>query len=385
MNQEKKKLLIIALAFFVIFMIVASGCTGLNSIQFGNAPANTATLSPADTTQMINKESAQSENIKPAISWSDIYPDCDQLTKAKLIEKAKDEITDVFPNVDRTTLKGNWVEHSRLDYNHNEEIGRPYIIFEKAKALFAKIPDKIEVKIKVDPQSGEIIYFAPYGVGYQYYRQNPKPQISLEEAEKNAINLIKNIQGENSIVYNPDVSYYKLNAYEPEDIPVLYMELFDSYNGVQYENSKVFIAYDTARDEVQSYSDKSTDPKLLYGLTTLSPEPEITLEEAKQIFKDKISEKYNIDDLGLEFSEVWTHDSYLLWWDPDEYVYADDPKPLSLVWYIACSDKESREVHEKTGDTPKIGVLRIDAHTGEIYRLVYGDIWIQTFGYMPGE
>jgi hypothetical protein len=363
----KREISVLILALIFIFTVAVSGCTGLNSGQSSNNPQEVSvsqTNTPVET---------QAEIVQPTVSWKDFYPEHDEQEKSELIEKAKDEIMRLFPNVDRSTLNGVWVEHSRVNKNGYDEIGRPYINFEN---LEFSTGDSRPFVIEVDPELMKVIYYSPYSAQYN------SPVISYKEAKEKAIEFIKNAQGEDSLAYDSDAYMVSSNNYETggSGRPITVVEFCKKDGGVIYQNSNVIVEYDMSRDKVERYYDDVTDTRLLSGLTTLSPEPDITFDEAVQIFEDKLQmffedklpEKYNVDDLGLEYSKTSDYDdSYLSWWDDDNVVYADDPSPIPLVWFVGCSDKDSRKNYEETGDSPEIGAFRIDAHTGEIYKLIY--------------
>ncbi|WP_048148243.1 hypothetical protein [Methanolacinia paynteri] len=365
MKKHYQKIPFCILAACMFFVILTSGCTYNGPNPLENTPATPTNSVTAETTQSV-----QSGSTQPTVSWKDFYPDHTEQEKSQLIEKAKDEILRVFPTVDRSTLNGEWVEHARTNGAGTEMIGSPYIDFEN---LEFSSGENREFVIEVDPESMKVIYYSPYKGTYS------SAKITYGEGKEKAVEFIKKAQGGDSIADDPDAYTVMKNEYASGGRPMASVSYYKKFNGVPYESNRVSAEYDLSRDKVERYFDYTANPGLLSGLTTLSPEPDITLEEAKQIFENKISGKYDLDELELEYSETSSFDTYLLWWDDDNIVYADDPNPIPLVWFITCSDKDSREEYEETGVSPESGAFIIDAHTGEIYWLKYGEISIKKY------
>lgn len=358
-NKGNEKMAFLMFSSCLIITILISGCTTLNAGDIENTPVATATLTTE--TPGVTPQSTQSESTKPSVSWKDYYPEHNEQTKQKCIEEAKDEILRLFPDVDRTTLNGNWIEHSRINDNNNmEEIGRPHINFENVEYTSG---ESRSFAIEVDPELMRVVYYSPYSGQY-----NPAV-ISYREAKAKAIDFIKKAQGEDSIVDDPDAYMIDKNSYLISGRPIVQVEYWKKEGGVIYPRNYVYVEYDMSRDRVERYFDYLPIPELLSGLTTLSPEPDITLDEAIQMFEDKLAERYELDDLAIEYSEI--EPDYLIWLDSDKIVYADDPNPIPLVWSIGCSNEESRQEFLETGVRPICGSIQIDAHTGEIYSLIY--------------
>ncbi|WP_048150056.1 hypothetical protein [Methanolacinia paynteri] len=368
MVKRKENFLALTAALGLICAIMAAGCTaGID--QKGDGQVQGADQAPGKSTETI-----QSQIPKVSVSWKDFYPDYDDRTKSEIIEKAKDEIMQVFPDIDRSSLSGNWVESERYNDAGTKQIGSPYIEFEDVTYASG---ESRNYKIRVDPTRMKITYYSP-NTAY-----NGQPVIPYNEAKQKAIEFIRKAQGGDSIVDDPDaISYFK-NAYSEGELPMAYVVYYKTYNGVVYQENSVSVDYDMRKDKVERYFDDLTDPELLSGLTILSPEPDITYEEAIQVLEETLSKKYNLEEEGLEYITLSNCDSYLSWWDNDNLVYADDPKPLPLVWDIGMTSTESRKEYEEERVDPTSGSFRIDAHTGEVTRLVYdGDIFVKTYGYM---
>lgn len=345
--------------------ILATGCTDSGSVS--GQPAGSQV-------QETESPAVQLQNTEVSVSWKDFYPDYDDRAKSEIVEEAKDEIMRVFPDIDRSTLNGNWVGRERYNDAGTKQIGSPYIEFEEVMYTSG---ESRNYKIRVDPTRMKITYYSP-DTAYE-----GQPVISYNEAKQKAIEFIRKAQGENSIVDDPDaISYFK-NTFSSGGLPMAYVAYYKTYNGVVYQENSVSVSYDMRKDKVERYFDYLTEPELLSGLTVLSPEPDITYEEAIQVLEETLSKKYNLEEEGLEYITLSNSDSYLSWWDNDNLVYAGDPEPLPLVWDIGMTSTESRKEYEEERVDPTCGSFRIDAHTGEVTRLVYdGDIFVKTYGYM---
>ena len=376
MKKRQISFPIFVLVICLIFTVLVSGCTYNNPNQQDSTPVAQTESFTTETTQSAQPESTQSTS-----SWKDFYPDYTDQEKSQLIEEAKDEILRVFPNVDVSTLDGYWKDHDITYYPELTDTGYPKIVFNnvddtsdefteaqkiRSGGLEQNIRDNI-VTIKVDSESGDIVF---------YIGQMPSPleeetrKVSLEGAENKAVEFVKNVKGDDFYEEKENEIYISKNNGDPIDGGGLAsISLFNTYKGVQYLNDQIFIRYDLILDTVNTYSDELKNPKLMKSLTTLSPVPDISEEEAKDILKAKLKESYPDEDLDIQYT-VWNgHENSLNWYDEEELVYADQPEPIRLIWYVTFSDAKMRAKDSRLA-TPAI----IDAHTGEIVSLNFRDI-----------
>ncbi|ADN36235.1 hypothetical protein Mpet_1476 [Methanolacinia petrolearia DSM 11571] len=376
MKKQQKIISIFLVALCTIFVILTAGCTYNNPDQQENTQGTQTESVTAEKAQ-----STQSGSMQPTVSWKDFYPDHTDQEKSELIEDAKNEIMKIFPDIYKSTLNGEWVEHTRITDDGLEEIGRPYINFADIKSQ----TDDRSYYIKVDPESMEVIYYSPGGTS-----NAEEPVISFDEATQRAIDFIREVQGDDSIADDPDTYMNTANCYETEALddeddyarPVAVVDFYKTYNGVPYMSEYVLAEYEMNKEVIERYSDNTANSALLSGLTILPAEPDITFDEAVEMLENNISEEYDLDEIDLEYSEVGSSGSYLKWWDNVNIVYADDPDLIPLVWQIGISDKDSREYYQENGFGLQCGSFLVDAHTGEIYTIVYGDIKFKTYGYM---
>ncbi|WAI01393.1 hypothetical protein [Methanogenium organophilum] len=381
----KKRILTGTVLSCIICVILISGCTMLNAGNIENAPAATATTA-AETPAPATPQSAQSDNTDPVLSWSDIYPEYDEQTKQRLIEEAKDEIVRIYPDVDRSTLDGYWVDH---DSGYGTKVvptayGPPRIIFEnvddtsekymelqklRSRGIEANVRPNI-VMIRVDPESGNIVFYG--GESMSWPLKEEIRTVSFEDSEDKCLEFLRKVKG-NDFVDGKinDFSFCNIDTDANSENGLAFIIPFNTCNGVQYMYDQLYMQYDLILDRVIRYWDKLKDPELMTKLTTLSPEPTISKRKAKQILEEKLSESYPGEDLQIQY-HVWNDfENNVLWYDKEELVYSQQPEPIRLIWYISFNDEKMRNEDSRLTTT-----AIIDAHTGEIISLRYRDIAI---------
>lgn len=373
----KKRNLCVSLLLCSIFVILISGCTTLDAGNIENAPVATATVA-AETPVPAPPQSTQSDNTNPAFSWSDIYPEYDEQTKQRLIEEAKDEIIRIYPDVDRSTLDGYWVDHDstaygppRIIFENVDDTSEKYIMAEKTRSMgiAANVRPNI-VTIKIDPESGNVVFYGSKSMSWPLKEEIRT--VSFEESEDKCLEFIRKAKG-NDFVDGKinDISIYNINTDANSENGLAFIIPFNTYNGVQYMYDQIYMQYDLILDRVVRYRDELKDPELMTNLTTLSPEPTISKRKAKQILEAKLNESYLGEDLRIQYRVLNDFENNVLWYDKEELVYSQQPEPIRLIWYISFNDEEMRNE-----DSRKTTTAIIDAHTGEIISLRYRDIVI---------
>lgn len=367
---KKKRIFVIALCLF--FTVLVSGCT-INSSQ----PENNSILSP----ELVATETIQqviSENTKPVVSSKAYCPEYDEQTKQELVEKAKDEIVRIFPNVDRSTLEGSW-EDRYSKYSNVGINGPPVIVFynvdDTSEKFFATQKVRWEgleqniqnniVTIKVSPVSGDIVFYGPQS------RVPPKKEeirtVSLEEAEGRAQEFIREVKGNDFVEKNIDeFSLYKVDTDSTIGDGLSVLLYYKMYQDVPCFNDQIYIHYDLIEDRVFRYWDELKEPELMKDLMALSAVPTIPLGKAKKILEEKLKENYPDEELNIQYYKGDDHESLLNWYDLDELVYSDNPETIRLIWYLSFNDDEMREI-----DARMTTNAIIDAHTGEIISLSF--------------
>ena len=369
----KKSIINLFSLICIVLIILVSGCTVLEPNQPENTP-----VSPTDVTPEATTQSSESENATTSISLSDIYPEYDEQTKSRLIEEAKEKIIKVYPDVDKSALEGYWIDHESIYY------GPPRIIFENVddtseefmeiqKTRWAGLERNIHnniVTIKVDPKSGDLVFYGSESVDWPL--KDEIRTVSYKEVENRALDFVKEVKGNDYFEEKKNDFYiYKINTDSDSGDGLAIIVLFNTYNGVQYLNDKIFIYYDLIQDTVSRYSDELKDPELMNSLTTLPSTPTVSENEAKNILEAKLKESYPDENLNIQYSVLKGHENSLNWYDQEELVYSDQPEPIRLIWYITFSDAEMRKQ-----DARKTTSAIIDAHTGEIVSLSFRDISI---------
>lgn len=355
----------ILISLLLIIFTIVCGCTSSNdSEKVMNSVTPPQTEIPSST---LEKSSCPQR-----VSWPDVSPPYDENTKQKLVDFAKEEIVRVFPDVDESTLIGQWGE------TLTESIP-PDIIFCSVNVTSEKhilstlkrsggnLEDSnIFVEIRVNSKTGEITSYKPDIYVVPSYDES---LVSFEYAENKSLEFLKKVKGDN--FFDEFESEFFIDKGN-EGRGVAFFARKYSYNGVDYPTKNLCIRYDQGEDAVVYYSDNSKDYQLLKELTTLSPEPSISFNDAKSIFENKISEVYPGEDFKISYLSYGS----ALTWDSldDEQLYAENPEPVKLVWHVYFNDEDMRKEHSGS-----ITVANIDAHTGEILGLRYRDIIIPPY------
>ncbi|GAB7015548.1 hypothetical protein JCM10550A_09150 [Methanogenium cariaci] len=309
-------------------------------------------------------------------SWSDIYPAYDEQTKQRLIEEAKDEIVRIYPDVDRSTLDGYWMDHDpvaygppRIIFANVDDTSEKYMELQKlrSRGIAANIRHNY-VMIKVDPVSGNIVRYGSRG--HSGPLEDETRIVSFEECEDKCLEFVRTVKGNDFVEGKEnDFSIYKIYSDKNMKDGLVYIIPFNTYNGVQYMYDQIYMHYDLVLDRVIRYRDDLKDPELMKKLTTLSPEPTISKRKAKQILEAKLKESYPDEDLNIQYRVLNDFENNVLWYDPVELVYSQQPEPIRLIWYITFNDEEMRNKDSRNRAT-----AIIDAHTREIINLRYRDI-----------
>ncbi|ADN36231.1 Propeptide PepSY amd peptidase M4 [Methanolacinia petrolearia DSM 11571] len=378
MKKQQKVISTLLVSLCTILIILTAGCTYNSPNQQENTQVTQTESVTAETTQSV-----QSGSTQPTVSWKDFYPEYSEYndqTREELIEEAKDEIMRLFPNVDRSTLNGQWQEHV---YTYTSiAYGYPVIVFENADFTsdnFMALQEEMSngdssriqrnlVRIVYDPKSKKVLDFGSYG--YSTPPASAERRVTSEEAKEKCLNLIKKVKGEdfvNNEMNDYSIIFTDLEAEDNQGEVIIELEGYP-YENVPYLNGGIFVDYNLVLDEVLGYSDYTYDPELLAALTTLSPNPEIkTLEEAKGIFEAKVAERYPGEvDIDYRTDEGFTTNA-LVWDNIPKNIFSDNPEPFKLVWYLVFNSGNARRE------------AVIDAHTGEITYLRYKDIDIDTY------
>ncbi|WOF16277.1 hypothetical protein F1737_05900 [Methanoplanus sp. FWC-SCC4] len=379
------KLSSLFLSAVILIAIFSGGC-----ISSGDKSGleDSATIVP--TTEHTNGPDNSGVDGTLKVKWpGPVKPPADPLsydenTKQILVDNAKKEILRVFPDVIESSLDNyKWSEEDYGGYF------APAILFENAIDE-SKLKERLEsnewfteniVRIAVNPDTGYIKYYK----GSSGSSGTPKEIISYEEAKDHAMSIFTNVMGEEHYNENKDKYFiYTMNnkiAYRNDADLTILLLIHNSHNGVKYLNDKVEILYDLANDAIIFYKSRIKDPVLLAEITTLSPVPDVTLDEAKEILKAKLNENFPEKDLKVEFHEnyegaVLPSDYYssLYWMDSPGYMNITDGyvrEPLKLVWRFYFNTEDMRNNPEET-----VRPVYVDAHTGEIVYLRYAGISI---------
>ena len=369
MIQQKKVIITTLVVVVCIISAISAGCT-TNATE----GVSDETTQPTTTeSEMATPTPAETETLPQYAT-----PTYDEETQLRLIDEAKDEIIRLFPDIERASLDGYWADVK------NERYGTPYIEFQnvddtserymeaqnvRSRGIAANIHRNL-VTIRVNPESGDVIFYGSQS--RDRVSEDETRVVSVEEAENRVLEFIKTVKGEEFIEDNYDDFYiYRLNSDKNQKNGLVYVTLFKKYKGVQYQNNYIYTQYDIILDRVARYMDLSRDPELMASLTTLSPVPDISEQKAKAILEAKLEETYPDEDLKIRYSTLNGHENSLNWYDPNSLVYAENPRPIRLIWVLDFNDVEIRN---RSSFVTKEAI--IDAHTKEIISLNFRDIKI---------
>ncbi|WP_421907930.1 hypothetical protein [Methanolacinia petrolearia] len=350
--------LILLTALFATIVLI-SGCTT-------GAKEKTVTETPTvQSTEELNPAvESSSANYMMKVSWprdeNPVPPYSDE-EKESLVKEAKQEIIRLFPELDENTLDN--VSWGRLYYSGYIV---PAIVFSDVLDL-SKIDERIEIDkdyFQNDPRSVNVVYdperktigrYGPDGWGGD---NDDEAIISVEEAEEHALEFYKKMVGEKYYEDHKDEFYIARHDYD--DDLFLDLDICTTYEGVVYFEDHSSINYDMRLDTINYYFDTRRDPEALYNITTLSPEPDITIDEAKEILEERLKENNEGSKVDVEYCQRYQYYNYpnLQWLDVPYYMDIEDgyvTSPLKLIWELPYTTPNGRMHY---------GI--IDAHTGEI-------------------
>jgi len=344
------------IVIFLAAIIMVAACSVLfiqhtDSLTENSTPSGSADPDPTTTPS----ETVAPTNNPPKINNSDTEPG-----------SVKERIVELFPNILLSSLT--------LTQDYDSQIPEiRYILYENALTEKGGKYD-----IKVDYETREIL---SYQSTEPLYPKSGEPEISLEEAEEIALEFLKKLKGdrydelmEESDIITRDWGDDWENTYAD-------VKLKRYHNNVPFSILGIYLTIDLKTGEVADFYQNWPDIK---NSTFSSPEPEITPDEAKQIIETTINEKdpetrgcikYYYDSVNSETMEPYWYGNYvLLWYEKD--------MPIRLVWRIdfTVNTKDETET-EDTGHNFSLYRAVVDAHSGEILCLLYGDEEI----YKPNE
>jgi uncharacterized membrane protein YkoI len=337
-DEMSKKIIVISLAA----IILVAFCSVV-FIPYTHAnPENSTDIEP----------DLQEPTAKPSETES-INGDANDIKTPKTI---KEKIIELFPDMDPESLKPR-AEPDRFIK------GKTYQMYENAITKSGK-----KYRIKVDSDSGEIIQFNPL---FGMHQKKGELEISLEDAEIIAQELLRNITG-NKADYYTNNSVITSSYFQNTTADVRYTRI---RNGIPYMASGINFGMDPMNGDVFGYSKFWLD---IENITFPSSEPDITLDEAKEIAETTVNEKYpgTVKSFTFKSAQVGSDTINLCWNDDSELLYYEKEMPIRLVWPFYFQ-VELNENPEEEQDNHRIHYLTVvDAHSGEIIRLYYKDISI---------
>jgi len=345
-----KKIIVIFLA--AIILVAASSVL---VIQHTDSLTENSTLSgSADPDPTAPTETVTPTNNPPEIVKND--------TKTGSV---KERIVELFPNILLSSLTPTQDCDSQIP-----EIR--YILYQDALTEKGEKYD-----IKVDYETREILSYQPK---WQMHPKSGEPEISPEEAEGIALEFLKKLKGDryDELMEESQIITRDWDGWEDT---YAHVRLKRYHNNVPYSTGGIHFTIDLKTGDVVDFSQRWPDFK---NNTFSSPEPEITPDEAKQIIETTINEKdpetrgcitYYYDSVNSETMEPYWYSYYFLLW-------YEKGMPIRLAWSIDFTvNTEDEKETEDTGHHFSLDHAVVDAHSGEILCLLYGDEEI----YKPNE
>ena len=358
MIKNRKLIDLCLIAVMILVGIMVSGCT---QDTIGNSvpvtPVHQHTHQPTIGTSMIGDSSInvpwpQDENPIPPYSEEE---------KQSLVEEAKREIVRMFPNVEEDTLNNySW------EYRYYNNYIVLTLVFtdvvdnsksEERKAL-SKYFNKKTVRIRYDPERGIIRSYIPDGtIGF-----SPDNEIivSSEEAKGRALEFYKMVMGDESEAHKDDLIIIRDDG-EDKNKVFLNVEICTIYKGVVCSYDCSNIIYDLRLDEVRDFTVYQSSPEIMSQIISLSPKPDITIDEAKNILEKCLKENNGGTKVPIEYCQRLGYYDFpnLQWFDNSIYMSIEDgyvTRPIKLIWELPYITTDNGRMH--------YGI--IDAHTGEI-------------------
>ncbi|WP_048152916.1 hypothetical protein [Methanolacinia paynteri] len=357
--KKSEKIKFVILFIFMFTVVTVSGYTpGSNEVG----------VSETSTVQSTGEQypfvTFSSENSTIKVPWpqeENPVPPYSEEEKELLVDEAKQEIIRLFPELDENTLDN--VSWGRL-YCSGYIV--PAIVFsdvldlskvEERRAIYKYYDqnDPRTVNVIYDPERKTIGRYGPDGFGMD---GDDEAIISVDEAEEHALKFYKKMVGEEYYEEHKDEFYIARRDYD--DDLFLDLDICTTYKGVVYFEDHSSVNYDMRLDTVNNYFDTRRDPDALSQITTLSPEPHITIGEAKEILEERLKENNGGSEVDIEYCQRYQYYYYpnLQWLDEPYYMDIEDgyvTNPLKIIWELPYITPNGRMHY---------GI--IDAHTGEI-------------------
>ncbi|MBP2134016.1 hypothetical protein J2128_001982 [Methanomicrobium sp. W14] len=338
----------------IIASVLISGCTSAD----GNTPA-TETPNVEPTEEQGYSGHAGNSSMKvfwPQTESEVSLPSYSDEEKQSLIEEAKKEILRLFPYVAEESIDRANISWKTQSYNSYRS---PSIIFED---IFESYPGENRyVEVDYDPERKMVSAYLPHR-GIVLPNSN-ESFVSDEEAKERALDFYKKALGDEYRYHENDfITTDKDDPWEGIIPDTLYVRISTRYKGVVYSLDQTWVDYDLKHDKVETYVNSQGSHDIMSQVTTLSPEPDITIDEARQILENYLKDKNGGENVSIEYCPRYEYEEFpnLLWDDAlvkdidveDGYMRS----PFKLVWELPFITPDNNRMHYMT----------IDAHTGEI-------------------
>ncbi|HJH26988.1 MAG TPA: hypothetical protein C5S37_09530 [Methanophagales archaeon] len=217
----------------------------------------------------------------------------------------------------------------------------------KCWQLSFKTKDGKHISAYVSADTGELIYFWDVSKMSSMEGQN----LTIDRAKRIASDYLKSTGGElnfSGVIYNPAPEEELAAKYD-----VHYSRMI---KGVSCLSDRVTICVNSETGEIVSYYKVWTIPEEKIGISSV---PTVSKKDAETILKNYMSR-----ELSTEINVLSTK---LIWMDMNYPVPPNGSNDIRLAWWIEFDDSYIRSFE----DLPCPAAAWIDAHSGEVLRLVY--------------
>ncbi|WP_348632403.1 hypothetical protein [Methanomicrobium sp. W14] len=338
--------------FLIIIAVLVSGCTSAEDSK----PA-TETQAIQSTEEVSSANDTESSSLKvpwpqepwPPLDENPVPPSYSGEKMDSAVKEAKQEIMRLFPDIDESTL-----DNVSWGYNGYNSYQMPVLVFSNVMEPYGGKDTAVE--IRYDPERKIVCsYTLQNGV---FCQDSDKTIISRDEAKEHALEFYKKANA-NEYEYHKDDF---VTVFNDENDPQLYdADITTKYKGIIYSFDNSGVGYDLRYDRVWNYYNGQGSHDIMSQITTLSPTPDITIDEAKEILEKYLKDKNDGEEVSIEYCPRYEYDSFpnLMWDDntvmdnclEDGYIV----RPFKLVWELPYTTSNGRMHY---------GI--IDAHTGDV-------------------
>ncbi|WAI01397.1 hypothetical protein [Methanogenium organophilum] len=332
----------------------------IEAIQQEGTAGNPAAESAAKSADVKLPEPVKLPGVVSAKEKNKAIPEYDSEKEKNLLNDAKTEILRVFPKLSTSSLNNYHWEAKRAG-----TFFVPIIVFEGV-IVDTDEPDNVCKLVAYNAEKRRIVWW--YYTPDSPIRDKSSGEIIRHEdvdIERDIIPILKRMIGDEE--YEKNKNNYFIYLVDSGNMPLTTVaHIRETRNGVKSYMGKTQIYFNRATGEILAYGDEFNDEEFFKKSVTLSPVPEISLEEARAILEAKLDELYPDDPQKIEYNPEKEFTNCLFWLDSSPYMDIEDGyllSPVPLAWGISFKTEESRSWGDRNV------WAAIDANSGEILSL----------------